>query len=78
VGGRWVYTLYWNPNGYPFVHALDTVHGVAHCVGFASPSNQSSVLDFRVAVKGGKLLVRARDGSLYRVIDRKTWRVSTR
>ena len=32
-GGRWVYTLYDNPGGYPFVHALDTVRGVAHCVG---------------------------------------------
>ena len=28
--GRWVYTLYTNPGGYPFVHALDTVRGVAH------------------------------------------------
>ena len=35
--GRWVYTMYANPNGYPFVHALDTVNGVAHCVGFAAP-----------------------------------------
>ena len=25
--GRWVYTLYSNPGGYPFVHALDTVRG---------------------------------------------------
>jgi len=26
VDGRWVFTLYQNPGGYPFVHALDTVH----------------------------------------------------
>jgi hypothetical protein len=31
-GGRWVYTLYENPGGYPFIHALDTVRGVAHCI----------------------------------------------
>jgi hypothetical protein len=31
--GRWVYTLFTRPGGYPFVHALDTVRRVAHCVG---------------------------------------------
>ena len=33
--GRWVYTLYQNGGvgGYPFIHALDTVRGVAHCIG---------------------------------------------
>ena len=32
AGGRWVYTLYENPGNYPFVHALDTVRGKAHCI----------------------------------------------
>jgi hypothetical protein len=32
AGGRWVYTLYQKPSGEPFVHALDTVRGVAHCI----------------------------------------------
>jgi hypothetical protein len=31
--GRWVYTLYQQPGGYPFVHALDAVHRTAVCVG---------------------------------------------
>jgi hypothetical protein len=31
--GRYVYTLYGNAKNVPFVHALDTVKGVAHCVG---------------------------------------------
>ena len=31
--GRFVYTLYANPGGYPFVHDLDTVEGRAHCIG---------------------------------------------
>jgi len=77
VDGRWAYTLYWNPSGFPFVHALDTVRGVAHCVGIASPSpNSSAVLDYTLSVKGNKLLVRMRSGALYRTIDRTTWRVT--
>lgn len=76
--GRWVYTLYWNPSGYPFVHALDSVRGVAHCVGFAATSPSGALLDYKLAVKGDKLMVRTRDGSLYRVIDRKTWKVTKR
>jgi hypothetical protein len=75
--GRWVYTLYWNPNGYPFVHALDTVAGVAHCVGIASPRGGSgAILDYTLHVKGAKLVVRTNGGVLYRVIDRKTWKVT--
>jgi hypothetical protein len=31
--GRWVYTLYANPNNYPFVHALDSVSKRAVCIG---------------------------------------------
>ena len=31
--GRWVYTLYQQPNNYPFVHALDTVSRTAVCIG---------------------------------------------
>ena len=31
--GRWIYTLYQKPtSGMPFIHALDTVRGVAHCI----------------------------------------------
>jgi hypothetical protein len=33
ANGRFVYTLYQNPGGYPFVHALDTMRGRAHCIG---------------------------------------------
>jgi hypothetical protein len=31
--GRWAYTLYQQPGGFPFVHALDTVARTAICVG---------------------------------------------
>jgi hypothetical protein len=37
--GRWVYTLYQKPSGEPFVHALDTVRGVAYCIDL--PKNRS-------------------------------------
>ena len=74
--GRWVYTLYWNPNGYPFVHALDTVRGVAHCIGVAAPVQNVAVLEYTMRVQGPKLVIRTRGGSVYRVIDRQTWRVS--
>lgn len=71
--GRWVYTLYSNPGGFPFVHALDTVKGVAHCVGFAWQGDQSRLLRYRLALTGNRLLVRRPDGTLYRAIDRTTW-----
>src|SRR5438067_9262572 len=43
AGGRWVYTLYQNPGGYPFVHALDTVRGVAHCIGIPYTAGQKAI-----------------------------------
>jgi hypothetical protein len=76
--GRWVYTLYTNPGGYPFVHALDTVRGVAHCVGMAWTGSQNPLYHYRLAVAGSKLLVLAPDGSVYRTINRTTWAVSLR
>ena len=76
-GGRWVYTLYANPGGYPFIHALDTVRGVAHCIGLPwMSSDQGPVYDFALAVKGGSVLVERKDGSVWRRVDRTTWRVT--
>jgi hypothetical protein len=77
--GRWVYTLYANPGGYPFVHALDTVKGVAHCVGLPWPatnSGQGPVYNFTLALKGHRLAVRYQGGSTYRYINTTSWRVS--
>jgi hypothetical protein len=75
--GRWVYTLYANPGGYPFVHALDTVRGVAHCVGLPwTAVNQTAIFDAKLALTGGKLAVQLADGSTWRTIDPGTWRVS--
>jgi hypothetical protein len=74
--GRWVYTLYQNGgNGYPFIHALDTVRGVAHCIGLAL-SSQSAVYNLVLSVHGGTLAVRWRSGRPFLSIDRTTWRVT--
>lgn len=78
ASGRWVYTLYSNPGGFPFVHALDTVDGVAHCVGFAWRGDQNQLLRYSLAISGNRLLVRRPGGTLYRAIDRTTWAVRTR
>jgi hypothetical protein len=77
--GRWVYTLYANPGGFPFIHALDTMRGVAHCVGLPwRSSNQGPVFNFGLSVKGKYLEVRRQDGRLYRLVDRSNWRLSTK
>jgi hypothetical protein len=78
AGGRWVYTLYSNPGGFPFVHALDTVKGVAHCVGFAWTGSQDPLASYRLRVRGNKLLVLRNNLTVYRAIDRTTWAVHRR
>jgi hypothetical protein len=79
ASGRWVYTMYANPGGYPFVHALDTVKGVAHCVGFANPKGgDTDIFNGKLVLKGGKLQVREQGGALWRVIDLKSWKVTRR
>lgn len=74
--GRWVYTLYSNPGGFPFIHALDTVKAVAHCVGFAWTGGQNGLLQYRLAIRGDRLLVLRPGGGVYRSIDRTTWAVA--
>jgi hypothetical protein len=77
-GGRWVYTLYDNYGGYPFVHALDTVRGVAHCIGlpWKSTTNQSALMNVRLALHGSRLAVGWRSGRPWLNVDTKTWRVT--
>jgi hypothetical protein len=66
--GRWVYTLYDNPKNVPFVHALDTVGGVAHCVGVPAATDPAS---WTLRLHGSSLAV-----GPWRV-DTAGWRVST-
>jgi MYXO-CTERM domain-containing protein len=73
--GRWVYTLYSNPAGYGFVHALDTVQGVAHCVGIPV-TDQAAVDVLRMTLHGSTLALGWHDGRVFRTIDTRTWRIS--
>jgi hypothetical protein len=73
--GRWVYTLYQNPGGYPFIHALDTVRGVAHCVGLPM-SDQNAIFDIALTLHGRTLFVHWRSGRRWLDLDTVTWRLS--
>ncbi|MGH2933525.1 MAG: YncE family protein [Gaiellaceae bacterium] len=73
--GRWVYTLYMNPGGYPFIHALDTVRGVAHCVGLPL-QNQNGIGNLVLGLHGRTLAVHWRSGRPFVNVDTASWRVS--
>jgi hypothetical protein len=77
-GGRWVYTLYTNPGGYPFVHALDTVRSQAHCIGVPWKGKQDAVwkLRLRLADSGRTLRLDRASGRPYLTIATGTWRIS--
>jgi hypothetical protein len=74
--GRWVYTLYQNPGGYPFVHALDTVRGVAHCVGLPWRGSQDVFYNMRLTLHGRSLAVHWLSGRPWLRIDTRTWNVT--
>jgi hypothetical protein len=74
--GRWAYTLYTSPGGYPFIHALDTVRGVAHCIGLPWTATQDPVYNFSLALKGTSLAVRWQDGRTWRRVDTRSWRIT--
>lgn len=76
--GRWVYTLYGNPGGYPFVHALDTTRGVAHCIGLPWRGSQSGFYNLRLSLgrNGRTLAVHWLSGRPWFAVDTSTWRVT--
>jgi hypothetical protein len=77
--GRWAYTLYARPGGTPFVHALDTARGVAHCVGVPwRGADQNALWGVRLSVRdGGRTLsLHFRSGREYLSIARGAWRIS--
>lgn len=55
--GRWVYTLYQQPDNYPFVHALDAVHRTAVCIGlpWAWTGSESGISTARLELGNGRL-----------------------
>ena len=75
AGGRWVYTLYQKPSGEPFVHALDTVRGVAYCIDL--PANRglgNVVLSLRNHDR--TLVAHWRSGRPWLRVAVGTWRIS--
>jgi hypothetical protein len=78
LGGRWVYTLYDNYGGYPFIHALDTVRGVAHCIGlpWKSTTDQNALMKVRLTLHGSRLAVHWQSGRPWLNVDTTTWRVT--
>ncbi|MDX6486033.1 MAG: hypothetical protein QOF43_1186 [Gaiellaceae bacterium] len=79
VDGRWVYTLYANPGGYPFIHALDTVRGVAHCVGIPwapGDRNQTGVYNLVLSLRGNAIVVNQKSGQKFLTVNRATWHVT--
>jgi hypothetical protein len=79
--GRWAYTLYANPGGYPFIHALDSVKGVAHCVGIPWPATdrgQQTLFNYALRLKGPSLVVGPQGGAAYRFVNITNWKVTKR
>jgi hypothetical protein len=75
--GRWAYTLYTNPGGYPFVHALDTVRGVAHCIGVPWRGDQTEPWNMRLALNDdGRSLAVNRTSGTFVSIDVSNWKIS--
>jgi hypothetical protein len=76
--GRWVFTFYDNPGGYPFVHALDSIRGVAHCIGVPWKGSENNLWHLRMSVRdGGRTLsLHWRSGKPYLAIAVGSWRIS--
>jgi hypothetical protein len=70
--GRWAYTLYGGTGGKPFVHALDTATGTAHCIDL------NGVPRWRLGLTAngdGSALMITRRGEPIREIDTSTLEV---
>ena len=74
--GRMAYTLYSNPGGYPFIHALDTVHGTAHCIGIPWRAKQDGLSKLRLTLEGSRLRLGWPGGRTFISVDTKTYRLS--
>ena len=75
ANGRWVYTLYQKTSGEPFIHALDTVGGVAYCIDLpANSALYNVVLSLR---NGGRTLAAHwRSGRPWLDVSVGTWQIS--
>jgi hypothetical protein len=74
--GRWVYTLYGNTRNVPFVHVLDTVRGVAHCVGLPIGLGDQTNLVVGLRNHDRTVVVHWLSGRRWLTVDTRTWRLS--
>lgn len=76
--GRMVYTMYSRPGGYPFIHALDTVSGVAHCTGLPWHGDQTPLINAGLALadNGRTLAVRLKNGRTWMTMNTASWRIT--
>jgi hypothetical protein len=78
--GRWVYTLYANPDNYPFVHALDSLSKRAVCIGlpwdWTGSMEAIETATMKLSQRDRRLTITGAGGSGPRVsIDTKTLRL---
>ena len=78
LDGRWVYTLYMNNGGNPFIHALDTVKGVAHCIGIPwASTDQGGLGNVVLTLHGKRLAVHWLSGRHWLNVDTASWRITS-
>lgn len=61
--GRWAYTLYDGGGKEPFVHALDTVNGEAHCIDLELLAGRQDLYELRLALRPGDSGLAVLDGA---------------
>jgi MYXO-CTERM domain-containing protein len=71
--GRWAYTLYANPEGEPFIHALDTERRTAACIDLDDLTTEDAS-DARLVLPGGTLRVEGTAAPLA-LVDTRTFAV---
>jgi hypothetical protein len=76
--GRMVYTMYSRPGGYPFIHALDTMQGSAHCVGLHWHGDQTPLVNARLTLgdNGKTLAVHLKGGRTWLTMNTGNWRLT--
>src|SRR5581483_1826173 len=63
--------------GYPFIHALDTVRGVAHCIGLPWHSaDQTAMTNVVLSLHGSRLAIDRRSGRAWLNMSTTSWRLT--
>jgi hypothetical protein len=76
--GGWVYTLYRQDNNYPFIHALDTIHHTAICVGLpANWTTDTWISTAQLKLTADTLAIQTKQGKTRFLLNTKTFRITT-